>query len=279
MMRRGLLPLVWLKHMAGARDEAQALWQQARTIVQQAQDERVGAQLEILQAQLQLAQAVADGTPPAAALVWAETYRQRQPDPSRYGRVSAQMTLAHVELVEGQTDQAIRRLQGLQETAAAGGHHNNLVKIRALQALAHQAQGDEATALERLGAALSLAAPEGYARTFIDLGPPMHALLQEAAARGLFTAYVSGLLAAISAHAPVARLARAGERPTLPEPLSGRELALLRLLAAGRSNREIAGELYLSVNTIKVYASRLYAKLGVHRRGEAVARGRELGLI
>jgi DNA-binding NarL/FixJ family response regulator len=66
---------------------------------------------------------------------------------------------------------------------------------------------------------------------------------------------------------------------TLPEPLTARELAVLRLIAAGRSNREIADELFLAVNTVRSYSQQLYGKLGVGRRTQAVARARELGLL
>jgi LuxR family maltose regulon positive regulatory protein len=78
---------------------------------------------------------------------------------------------------------------------------------------------------------------------------------------------------------PSPRPASHADREPLIEPLTERELSILRLMAAGLSNREIASELYLSVNTIKVYASRTYSKLGVHRRGEAVAQAREIGLL
>jgi LuxR family maltose regulon positive regulatory protein len=108
----------------------------------------------------------------------------------------------------------------------------------------------------------------------------MQRLLQCAAKQGLATDYVARLLAAFPAESQeVHDPADQGEPGPLVEPLTDTELSIVRLMAAGLSNREIAGELFLSVNTIKVYASRLYAKLGVRRRGEAAAIARELGLI
>ena len=115
-----------------------------------------------------------------------------------------------------------------------------------------------------------LAAPEGYVRTFVDYGPPMQELLQQAAERGLFSEYVSSLLAVFPEPASPS---------TLAEPLTDREASILRLMAAGLSHNEIADELYLSANTIKWYSTRIYRKLGVRRRSQAVARAQDLGLL
>jgi LuxR family maltose regulon positive regulatory protein len=283
MMRRGLLPLAWLKQMAGDPVTAQKLWQQALDVVHQAESERVAAQLQVQWARLKLMQAESDSSALATAAEWAETYRQRQPDASSYQEASAQMTLAQVELAQGQIDQAILRLNRLAESAAAGEQTDNLIKIQTLQAFAYDAKGDGTTALERLGEALIPAAPEGYVRTFVDHGPPMQRLLKEAAIRGLASDFVARLLSSFPA-APQGEISSpqpvsSRDHELLVEPLTERELSMLRLMAAGLSNREIADELYLSVNTIKVYASRIYSKLGTHRRGEAVARAQELGFL
>jgi LuxR family maltose regulon positive regulatory protein len=128
-----------------------------------------------------------------------------------------------------------------------------------------------------------LAAPEGYVRTFVDHGLPMQRLLGAAAAHGLASDYVAFLLSAfpstLSNDEPPSRGTGFLDCNSLVEPLSDKELSMLRLMAAGRSNREIGDTLFLSVNTVKVYATRLYSKLAVHRRGEAVARAQELGLL
>jgi LuxR family maltose regulon positive regulatory protein len=286
IIRRGLLPLAWLRQIKGKDAEAQALWGRALKVVQQAQDKRVEAHLMTHQARFWLAQAaVSPGNPSALARAgdWAETYRQSQPDPGSYPQALAQMTLAWVDLARGRPDQALACLEPLAEAAAAGGWIDTLIKILALQALAQAAQGDSESALKALSRAFDLAAPEGYVRTFIDFGPPMQQLLKQAAARGLAADYLSNLLAAFSGEEP-------GETPSPPrpstptpqplvEPLTERETAILRLMAANLSHREIAEELYLSANTIKWYSTHIYGKLGVHRRAEAVARAQELNII
>lgn len=284
--RRGLLPLAWLKQMQGEGAEAQALWQRALQVVQQAESKRVEAQLMTHQARLWLARAAAspaDQWALAAAADWAKTNRGGQPDPGSYPQAPAQMTLAWVELAYGRPDQALDCLEPLAEAAAAGKWINNLIKTLALQALAQSARGDSESALNTLSRAFDLAAPEGYVRTFIDYGPPMQGLLRQVAARGLAADYVSKLLAAFSAEEP-------GETPSPPppgtptpqplvEPLTERETAILRLMAANLSHREIAEELYLSANTVKWYSTHIYSKLGVNRRADAVARAQELNIV
>jgi LuxR family transcriptional regulator, maltose regulon positive regulatory protein len=128
------------------------------------------------------------------------------------------------------------------------------------------------TALER---ALRQAEPEGYLRLFVDLGLPMGRLLQEARSRGIMVDYVARLLdvfgsALVSPGAPV---------QALPEPLTPREQEILELLAAGLTNREIAGQFVISPETVKKHVSSIYGKLGISNRTEAAALARELGLL
>jgi LuxR family maltose regulon positive regulatory protein len=281
MIRRGLLPLAWLRQIKGEGAEAQALWGRALKVVQQAEDKRVEAHLMTHQARLWLSQAVAspgDQSALATAADWAETYRQSQPDPGSYPQALPLMTLAWVELAQGRPDQVLVCLEPLAEAAAAGEWIDNLIKILALQALAQAAQGNLESALKALGRAFDLAISEGYVRTFVDYGPPMRQLLQQAAARGLAADYVSKLLAAFSTEEPGETAFPPTPQP-LAEPLTEREVAILRLMAANLSHREVAQELYLSVNTVKWHSTHIYSKLGVHRRGEAVTRAQELGIL
>jgi LuxR family maltose regulon positive regulatory protein len=174
------------------------------------------------------------------------------------------------------------------------------LKVSILQALAYGALRDTPRAMARLEQALSLAEPESYIRIFVDEGAPMAALLRQAAAQGLAPIYVSKLLAAFPT---VEQPSEGGTEPTLPEesrkeqkvassplnsqsfapaliePLSERELEVLRLVAAGRSNQEIARELIISVGTAKKHLNNIFGKLNVSSRTQAVALARELNLL
>jgi LuxR family maltose regulon positive regulatory protein len=143
-----------------------------------------------------------------------------------------------------------------------------------LQALAHQAQGNIPLALAPLERVLALAEPEGYFRIFVDEGPPMAALLREAAKHGTVPNYVSQLRGAFGkaeGRTPVNQL--------LIEPLSKRELEVLRLLRTELNGPEIAHELMVSLHTIRTHTQNIYSKLGVNNRRAAVRRAEELDLL
>jgi LuxR family maltose regulon positive regulatory protein len=125
-----------------------------------------------------------------------------------------------------------------------------------------------------LGRALALAEPEGYVRIFVDEGRAVAGLLYEAASRGIKPEYTGRLLAAFPTAVPPAP-----KQAGLVEPLSERELEVLRLIAEGLSNEEAAQRLVLSLPTIKWHASNIYGKLGVKSRTEAVARAKALGIL
>ena len=160
------------------------------------------------------------------------------------------------------------------DAAEEGGRSGSLIEIRVVQALAHQARGDPPAALESLEAALRLAEPEGYVRTFVDEGAPMAALLAAAADRtDSHREYVSRLLAAFPT------TPRPSAAPDLVEPLSDREQEVLRLLGTELSGPEIARELVVSLNTVRSHTKSIYTKLGVNTRRTAVRRAQELGLL
>jgi LuxR family maltose regulon positive regulatory protein len=183
-------------------------------------------------------------------------------------------------------DDTIAYLAHAQARLEAAEGWRGTIELLVLQAMIWQAMGDRERSLAALSRALSLAEPEGYVRTFIDEGEPMVRLLREAIACGICPGYATSLLAAFDAEKMDREYGTGlgspslGTRPsTLVEALSERELQVLRLLAAGLSNREIAEQLYLAVGTVKKYTSNIYGKLGVHSRTQAVARARELGLL
>jgi LuxR family maltose regulon positive regulatory protein len=156
--------------------------------------------------------------------------------------------------------------------AEHGERHGSLISILIHQALAWEALNDLSAALAPLGHALSLAEPEGYVRIFIDEGSPMLRLLTEAQSRGLNTAYIERLCSALTPPG------RAGSAVT-SHMLSEREIEVLQLVARGLSNREIGEQLYLALDTVKGHNRRIFGKLGVQHRTEAVARAREMNLI
>jgi LuxR family maltose regulon positive regulatory protein len=165
---------------------------------------------------------------------------------------------------------------------------DHMIQLLTLQALAWQAEGQIDQAMALLEQALALAAPHHYVVTFVQHGAPMGALLREAAARGVSTAYVSQLLSALAGatgdqvHKTAAvpgPLAHHPPQPSLLEPLTKREMDVLRLVNSSLSSREIADQLYVSTNTVRTHIRHIYAKLNVHSRTDAVSRACELGLL
>jgi LuxR family maltose regulon positive regulatory protein len=165
-------------------------------------------------------------------------------------------------------------LDDLVDSGAASGLLSVRVEALAMQAMLRERQGNPAGALTSVSEALRLAEPEGYVRKFVDLGPSLQRVLRLARARGVLPGSVALLLEAFG-ESPMAP-SPGGE---LPEPLSARELDVVRLMATGLSNREIGDRLFVSPETVKKHTGNIYAKLGVRGRVEAVSRARSLALI
>jgi ATP/maltotriose-dependent transcriptional regulator MalT len=208
----------------------------------------------------------------------------------RYPQEGEYLVLARVLLAHDRPDQALGLLERVHGRAAAQARTGSVLEVRALQALALNGVGDEAGAVAALAEAVALGAPEGYLRVFVDEGAPMAALLGKLATAGTAPAAAVGDLppdelarlaqAFAGDGAPVGQHdGRAGVVPGLVEPLSDRELQVLRLVAAGRSNREIADELVVVLDTVKKHVGHILGKLGAANRTQAVARARELGLL
>ena len=145
----------------------------------------------------------------------------------------------------------------LLQAAQTGERTGRVIEILIVQALAHQVQGDIPAALISLQQALSLAEPEGYIRIFVDEGPPMAILLEKAAKHGIVPNYVHQLLAA-TGRAP----GRTPVTQVLIEPLSERELEVLRLLGTDLNGPEIARELVVSLNTMRTHTKTFSASSG-----------------
>jgi LuxR family maltose regulon positive regulatory protein len=146
-----------------------------------------------------------------------------------------------------------------------------------LLALANHALGDQAAARAALERALALAEPEGFVRVFLDEGAPMADLLRQVT--GAHRDFARRLLAAFGG-APGAPAHNTPDAAgPLVEPLTQRELDILRLIAQGLSNAEIGARLFLAPGTVKSYTYSLYGKLDVHSRTQAVSRAQALGLL
>jgi len=190
------------------------------------------------------------------------------------------LTPARLLLAQNERAAAAEHLESCYATALRAGWQFGVVEVRVLQALAAPTPS---AARAFLTEALTLAEPEGYVRTFVDKGAPMAVLLRDAASQGIAPAYVDRLLAALG----MGDDGDVGEAPpyahrhsaALVEPLSDRELEVLRLLVAGQTNQEIALGLSVSINTVKTHLKHIYGKLGVNNRRQASAQAKKLGLV
>jgi LuxR family maltose regulon positive regulatory protein len=211
------------------------------------------------------------------------------PDSIPYLREGEYLIVARLLLVQGR-QQADRESQEAKSSLALAAtllaqivknarearRIGRVLEALTLQALVFQADRDDVQALATLGEALSLAEPEGYIRLFVDEGPAMADLLRQADAQGLFPQYIPKLLAAFAS--PAAPISTSTFMPLL-DPLSERELEILRLTASGMSNKELANKLFLTVGTVKWHLNNIYSKLDVRSRTQAIARAREMKLI
>ena len=190
---------------------------------------------------------------------------------------------ARVHLAEGDPATALALLDPLRRQVEAKSWVDERLRVMVLQALALHAHSTKEEAVQLLGDALALAEPGGFIRIFVDEGLPMAQLLSEAAANEIVPGYIGRLLAAFEAerqksedesHLPPAPSAK-----SLIEPLSQRELEILQLIAQGRSNREICERLFLALDTVKGHNRRIFGKLSVQRRTEAVEKARSLNIL
>ncbi len=215
------------------------------------------------------------------ALSWARERGLSADDDLSYLREFEHITLARGLLAqaggegaEPSLPAAVGLLDRLLPAAEEGGRTGSVLEILVVQALAQQLWVDVPAGLVPLERALTLAEPEGYVRLFVDEGPPMAALLEAADERGITPGYVRRLRTAFSG----AHLATATKQ-ALVEPLSERELDVLRLLRTDLGGPDIARELVVSLNTVRTHTKNIYTKLGVNNRRAAVRRGEELNLL
>ena len=227
-----------------------------------------------------------------AATAWAESRGlnqgmtalvQEANDDSLAGAVRRyeMLALAKLMMALARAGDALMLLDPILSRAEHEGRIETVIQIQIYRSLALQAQGDATQALAALERALTLAEPSGYIRLFVDEGEPMARLLHQAAERGIAPEYVCKLLSAFRPTTPTDTVQSTirNRKSEIIEPLSERELEVLRLLAADLSSPEIAQQLYLAVNTVRSHVKSIYGKLDVHSRYEAIVRARELRLL
>jgi LuxR family transcriptional regulator, maltose regulon positive regulatory protein len=234
----------------------------------------------------------------AQATQWIQDRGLHVTDEPSYPREPEFLVLARVLLATGRSDRAVELLDSLYALAAAQGRTGSIVQVRALQALALAARGNQTAALTALAEALALAGPEGYVRVFADETAGMARLLgrltaaertgQVTLARVVPPGYLDRLAQALrpGRARPAPRKSDdaddAGqtiEPAPLVEPLTRRELQVLELMAVGRSNQQIADELVIVLDTVKKHVGHILDKLAAANRTQAVARARALGLV
>ena len=233
------------------------------------------------------------------ALVWVREQDLSPDDDLSYLREFEHLMLARALIARhktGRTDgdlqAALGLLARLLQAAEQGGRMGSAIEILILQSLAHQTEGNQPRALAALDRALTLAEPEGYVRIFVDEGEEMRRLIgKQTDNQGHpLSGYTAKLLAAfpqpvtatkpeLIEPAPTIEPEVRQARTLLVEPLSDRELEVLRLLRSELTGPEIAQQLVVSLNTLRSHTKSIFARLGVNSRRAAVRRGEELGLI
>ena len=206
----------------------------------------------------------------------------------RQGNLSAAAHLVHahklpisqarLHLAQEKPAEALAVLDLWSQHIESMGWKDERLKVLLLQAIGYEALGEKDKALQLLGSALALAEPGGFIRIFVDEGAPMARLLSKMKGDdSRMQEYIRKLLAAAKKQDDT--LASSPIDQPLVEPLSQREIEVLQLIAQGLSNDEIGKQLFLALDTVKGHNRRIYDKLQVQRRTEAVARARELGLL
>ncbi len=191
------------------------------------------------------------------------------------------MSQARVHLAQRDTSAALAVLEAWRRQVEAKGWKDERLRVMVLQAVALAAHSEKDQATQLLSDALAMAEPAGLIRLFLDEGPPMAHLLTQIKAPGIMSGYIRKLLAAFKVEEQTTRDISQNQSPAQPllEPLSQRELEILHLIAQGLSNQEISERLFLALDTVKGHNRKIFGKLQVQRRTEAVARARELGLV
>ena len=278
----GLIYMALVQCAYGRHDDALATLERIRTMVLAGQLAPWDlTQMEIVRARVLIARGFVD-----EARRWAEErLRGREQGnsgptpPLEFMNDLEDLSIARIWLAQSDIRATITLLEPLAKRTEATGQWRNLMETRMLLALAHWMAGDPDAAHRDLHAALTIAAPEGFIRVFVDEGDAMADMLES------YVASQNAPLTHTREYEHACKLLAAFGRTLEPastalaEVLSQREVDVLRLLATGRSNEAIASDLVLALSTVKWHVAHIYRKLGVRGRMQAVTRARELRLI
>ena len=268
----GYMTLARVKYAQGETDQAfEVLERASRRLHMHAS---ASAQLVACRVRLWIAQGEV-----TRAVVWGQTCGLTPEDQPSNLREWEYLTLVRLLLLQHRADETLALLRRLLSMAEKGKRTGSMIEILMLQALALQALGQTQQALFQLTQALQLAQAHGYARLFLEEGPAMAALLQQAADRQMVPEYARALLAQFPDTVAPSTVQEKAGLSLLLAVLSPREREVLRLVAAGLSNQETAAHLAITAGAVKKHLSNIYGKLGVSSRTQALARARELDLL
>ncbi len=223
---------------------------------------------------------VRQGNLNAAAQCAEEAVQLVGEDQGQTGQIVA-LAVSRVRTAQSRPDEAVEQLTSSLADAERGGRWGVVIELLVLRAVALARRGDTREAVADLEHALILAEPEGYSRLFLDEGPPMQMLLAQwlaHAGTNPLRDFASQLLSQFKAEITAGQ-EKSSPNDDLVEPLSERELEVLHIMALGKTNEEIAGQLVIARGTVKAHTASIYRKLDVTNRTEAVARARALGIL
>ena len=283
----GLSTLAWVRWATGDNSRAGEAMEEAYRVLPSLDVVSLSNPVPAERARLLLAQGKV-----LEAARWVEERRLGENDEPTYAREREYLVLARLLLARAAPDRALTLLGRLAAQAAAQGRVGSVIEVGALEALALSAIGDRTQGMRRLIEVLALGRREGYVRVFADQGRPMAALLGGLVTTGkrkgprpaheIPAEYLDRVLQAARRtgdHPPLAGTGANDGATGLVEALTVREVQVLEKLAAGKSNREIADEFVVTLDTVKKHVTHIFEKLGATNRTEAVAVARQLGLL
>jgi LuxR family maltose regulon positive regulatory protein len=199
----------------------------------------------------------------------------------RYSYQREYLSLAALLIAKGDFKSAGALLDSITEWAEATKQYRTLICAWTLHSMAFAAQKEMQKALQSLAFTMELAEPEGYLLTILELGEGIAPLIYEAVQKGIHPEFASRLLEAFKeTHPnPLVRSDKQKKQPDLLIPLREREIEVLKLVADGQTNKEIANKLHISLRTVKFHMTCIFTKLGVDSRLQAVAKAKILGIF